>query len=151
MNSQVGSQGDYHLIVWQVRDGCGNNSEWETLVYFQDNKQPTPLCIQDLSTAIMPSSGAVEIWAADYDNGSFDNCSDVEFWFLLDENGYPTDDLAIGSLSPNLLVTCSMLIDLGGSETITLGLYVSDAELNIDFCNISLNVNGATGVWSTRR
>ena len=146
MNSQVGTQGVYHLIVWQVRDGCGNVGEAETLIYFRDDKQPTPICIQDLSTAIMPTSGAVEIWAADYDNGSFDNCSDVEFWFLVDDDGISTDDQETGTYVPNLNVTCEMLAALGGTETITLGLYVSDADDNIDFCNISLNVNGADEV-----
>ncbi len=146
MNSQVGTQGDYHLIVWQVRDGCANTGESETLIKFQDDKQPTPICIQDLSTAIMPSSGTVEIWATDYDNGSFDNCSEVTFWFLLDSLGYPTDDQETGTFSPNLQVTCEMLVDLGGNETIILGLYVRDAEGNTDFCNISLDVNGATDV-----
>ncbi len=146
MNSQVGTQGDYHLIVWQVRDGCANIGEKETLVKFVDDKQPTPVCIQDLSTAIMPSSGTVEIWAADYDNGSFDNCSAVTYWFLLDADGNPTDDQETGTFSANLLVTCDMLREFGQGETLVLGLYVQDAQLNVDFCNITLNVNGAVEV-----
>ncbi len=146
MNSQKGTPGTYHLIVWSVRDGCGNVGTKETLIYFQDDKQPTPVCIQDLSTAIMPTSGSVEIWASDYDNGSFDNCSDVYLWFLLDSLGNPTDDLENGTLSANLNVTCDMLSELGQGETLVLGLYVTDAGDNIDFCNITLNVNGAAEV-----
>ncbi len=146
MNSQTGYPGDYHLIVWLVKDGCGNEGTASTLVYFKDQTQPTPICIQDLSTAIMPSNGRVEIWASDYDLGSFDNCSEVEFYFLVDSLGVPTDDQENGTYTPNLEVTCDILSALGGSETIVLGLYVSDAEGNIDFCNISLNVNGAQDI-----
>lgn len=146
MNSLNGGHGAYHLIVWSVRDGCGNIGTATTLVSFVDDKQPTPVCIQDLSTAIMPTSGTVEIWASDYDNGSFDNCSDVEQWFLVDEDGNPTDDQETGTYVKNLLVTCEMLAAFGQGETLVLGLYVSDAQGNIDFCNISLNVNGAAEV-----
>ena len=142
MSTQTGTPGTHHLIVWSARDGCGNIGEFETLVYFADDKAPTPICIQDLSTAIM-TNGEVVIWAADYDNGSFDNCSEVTSYFLLDDDGNPTDDLENGTFSPNLVVTCELLSEQGFGETLVLGLYVVDALGNVDFCNITLNVNGA--------
>jgi len=143
MNTQNGTHGTAHTIKWTVRDGCGNIGEAYTAVTFADDKAPTPVCVQNLSTAIMPSTGEVEIWAADYDNGSFDNCSEVNFFFLLDENGNPSDDLVNGTRSANLLVTCDMVREFGQGETLVLGLYVYDAQGNVDFCNITLNVNGA--------
>jgi len=39
-----------------------------------------------------------------------------------------------------------MLASFGQGETLVLGLYVSDDQGNIDFCNISLNVNGGAEV-----
>ena len=142
MGSQTGGAGAYHLIEWRATDGCGNEAIEYTLVSFVDNKAPTPICIQDLSTAIM-ANGSVEIWAADYDNGSFDNCGDVEYFFLLDGDGNPTDDEENGILTANLLVTCEMIAEFGQGETLVLGLYVQDGSGNLDFCNITLNVNGA--------
>ena len=147
MNSQAGVPGSYHLIVWSVRDGCGNVGYAETLVYFQDDKKPTPVCIQDLSTAIMPSTGTVEIWASDYDNGSFDNCSEVSLWFFVDDDGFPANpDTDAGNFVANLNVTCDMLAAVGQGETLILALFAFDAAGNYDFCNITLNVNGAAEV-----
>ena len=67
----------WHRVVWRVYDGCGNNTS--TVKYFQitDKKAPTPYCL-NLSTAVMSESGTVELWAIDFDAGSFDNCSPDE-------------------------------------------------------------------------
>ena len=70
----------WHRAIWRVYDGCGNISS--RMQYFQvtDKKAPTPYCL-NLSTAVM-ENGQVEIWAVDFDRGSFDNCSaDEELLF----------------------------------------------------------------------
>lgn len=63
----------WHRVAWRVFDGCGNSSS--TMKYFQitDKKAPTPYCL-NLSTAVM-DNGSVELWAIDFDSGSFDNCT----------------------------------------------------------------------------
>ena len=65
----------WHRAVWRLYDGCGNNVS--SVRYFQiaDKKAPTPYCL-NLSTAVMSTDGTVELWAIDFNVGSFDNCSD---------------------------------------------------------------------------
>ena len=67
----------WHRSVWRLYDGCGNNVS--SIRYFQitDKKAPTPYCL-NLSTAVMSNSGTVELWAIDFNVGSFDNCTDSE-------------------------------------------------------------------------
>ena len=63
-----------HRVVWRANDGCGN--KFSITRYFQitDLKAPTPYCL-NLSTAFM-QNGEVELWAVDFNVGSFDNCTD---------------------------------------------------------------------------
>ncbi len=70
----VASSKIWHRAVWRAYDGCGNNSN--LIRYFQitDKKAPTPYCL-NLSTTVMSSNGEVELWAIDFNVGSFDNCS----------------------------------------------------------------------------
>jgi len=142
VNTELGSAGDHHLIVWQAVDGCGNSSIEESLVWFIDIVPLTTLCIQDISTAVMVN-GEVEIWASDFDAGSFDNCSDVTHYFFLDSEGLPTDEEEEGSFFPNMTVTCDVLRQFGNGETLSLNVFVIDDRGGGDYCTVSLNVNGA--------
>lgn len=62
-----------HKVLWKVFDGCGNNASCLENIMVVDKKKPTPYCLS-LSTALM-ISGGVELWAKDFDKGSFDNCT----------------------------------------------------------------------------
>ena len=62
-----------HRIEWNVSDGCGNQSSVTSYFTIEDKKAPTPFCL-DVGTAVM-SDGTVEIWAIDFENKSFDNCT----------------------------------------------------------------------------
>jgi hypothetical protein len=65
-----------HRVEWNVNDGCGNNASMTTFFTIEDKKAPTPYCL-NLGTAVM-TNGEVELWAIDFDNGSFDNCNGEE-------------------------------------------------------------------------
>ena len=65
-----------HRVEWTAHDGCGNSGTWTSYFTIEDKKAPTPYCL-NLGTAVM-SNGEVELWAVDFDNGSFDNCYDQE-------------------------------------------------------------------------
>lgn len=65
-----------HKVTWTVTDGCGNKTSCTSIVMVVDKKKPTPYCIS-LSSAVM-DNGTVELWARDFDQGSFDNCTDEE-------------------------------------------------------------------------
>ena len=66
----------WHRAVWRTFDGCGNTSSTTTYFQIVDKKAPTPYCL-NLSTAVM-SNGQVELWAIDFNVGSFDNCTDSD-------------------------------------------------------------------------
>ena len=82
----------WHRAVWRVYDGCGNNVS--LIRYFQiaDKKVPTPYCL-NLSTAVMSGSGTVELWAIDFNVGSFDNCTaNEDLYFTFSDVAPPARD-----------------------------------------------------------
>jgi len=122
--------GEEVTIKWIAQDGCNNQSISTTIVSARDTKNPTPLCIQELSTTKMSADGSVTIWAVDFDLGSFDNCGEVAVGFK--------DDL--GDFVPSRTFTCA---DLPGgiSQIIELPLYVLDGSGNEDFCLVNLRID----------
>ena len=64
----------WHRAVWRAYDGCNNNASVTRYFQIADKKAPTPYCL-NLSSAVM-ENGQVELWAIDFNVGSFDNCSD---------------------------------------------------------------------------
>ncbi len=129
MGTGTGKPGDVHIIKWQVKDGCANIGTALTRITFADTKKPTPVCIQDLSTAIM-ANGEVSIWASDYDNGSFDNCGPVKLSF------------SATALVPSATVTCE---DIASGPVVEMALYAHDESGNVDFCYITLRVDDNQG------
>ena len=69
-----------HRVEWRLFDGCGNLTSLTTYFTIEDKKAPTPVCL-NLGTAVM-DNGQVELWAVDFDNKSFDNCSSEEEIFF---------------------------------------------------------------------
>ena len=63
-----------HRVRYSAYDGCGNVTRVTKLLEIRDSKAPTPYMV-DVSSALM-ASGGVELWASDFNIGSFDNCSD---------------------------------------------------------------------------
>ena len=66
----------WHRSVWRAYDGCGNTVSATRYFQITDKKAPTPYCL-NISTAVM-SNGEVELWAIDFNVGSFDNCTDSD-------------------------------------------------------------------------
>lgn len=68
-----------HTITWKVFDVCGNSTSGSSLFTIdnsasQDAVAPTPFCL-NLGSVVM-QDGYVEVFALDFDQGSFDNCSE---------------------------------------------------------------------------
>lgn len=77
-----------HKITWVVEDMCGNFSTCNHTFSVVDKKKPTPYCLSELTTVIMPNSGQVEIWAKDFDKGSSDNCPSTGCGLRFTFNGF---------------------------------------------------------------
>ena len=127
------ANGSYSL-TFTVSDGC-NNTVWETHDFtVVDAKKPTPVCIFGISTTVMPSSGAVTIWASDFESGSsYDNCTsydDLHFSFSQDINDIYLD------------ITCA---DIANDPLFPVTLYVTDGAGNFDFCSTFVNVQDPNG------
>ena len=72
-------------VHYKLTDGCGNVSEKEAMLVII-GKDPTPYCIS-LSSAVM-KNGVVELWARDFDNGSYPNCRGGNLYYTF-ENAHP--------------------------------------------------------------
>ncbi len=118
-----------HVLTWQVEDECGNVETCTVNFEVDDDKAPTPYCLSEIRTVIMSENGQVEIWASDFDRGSYDNCSD-------------TTDL-IASFSTDItdtrmLIECAQMNDT--VQEFELKIYITDASGNSDFCTATLVV-----------
>jgi hypothetical protein len=148
-----------HKITWRVSDMCGNESACEYEFVVKDKKKPTPYCISELTTVIMPSSGNISIWAKDFDKGSSDNCpgtllftfdgarpvaSKLNQEHYFKGNGQDATkaeyEAGVAQLwrpadkSSAKFYTCA---DLGQN---TENMSVWDASFNTDYCTVTLNV-----------
>ena len=128
------ANGSYSL-TFTVSDGC-SNTVWETHDFtVVDAKKPTPVCIFAIATTVMPSAGAVTIWASDFESGSsYDNCTEydnLEFSFSQDVN----DDY--------ITIECA---DIPADGLYPITLYVTDEAGNFDFCSTFISVQDPNGI-----
>lgn len=105
-------------VIYTAMDNCGNSNACASSVTVNDDKNPTPYCVNGLVIELMNTEPPmVEIWASDFNVGSFDNC--------------PGDVLISLSSDVNYInetYTCNEL----GQQPIEL--WVTDAAGNQDFC-----------------
>lgn len=120
---------DAHRILWTVEDACGNIAACSYLFRLEDCKQPTPVCINGISTVVMPSSGEILIWADDFNASSTDNCTpDQQLRFSFTENVNQTSRRFACDNTP------------GFGIQIPVEVYVWDAWGNKDFCTTTIVV-----------
>jgi len=124
-----------HKLSWTVVDDCGNVRKCDNIFTVNDTKAPSPYCISEIITVIMPTTKTITIWASDFDLGSFDNCTGVTASFS------PTNRSDISRT-----IRCQ---DMTSQATdFTYRIYFLDERGNNDFCNVSLRVqdnNNACG------
>ena len=118
-----------HNVKWTVTDECGNSKTCATIVEVKDSKKPTPYCLSEITTVIMEEDGSVEIWASDFNAGSYDNCS-------------PNPNLKY-SFSSNINeksheFTCAEMIT--STTRFELKIYVTDDAGNQDYCTTHINI-----------
>jgi len=122
-----------HTITWYVKDDCNNVGTCTNTFTIRDDKKPTPYCISELVTVIMPLSKFVDIWASDFDRGATDNCSTGS---QITASFHPTDKTKISQR-----FTCD---SLGGatSKDFTLRVYAIDNAIpsNSDYCTVTLRI-----------
>lgn len=122
------SAGDY-AATYTATDGCGNSSSCSININVFDAKFPTPYCKEGLVIGLMNTTPPmIDIWANDFDAGSFDNCpGDVQLSFSANVNDTGTT------------FDCTNI----GEQTIQL--WVTDAAGNQDFCETFVIVQDNQG------
>ncbi len=132
----VGSMSN-HKVSWKVTDGCNNVTTCDTEFMVVDKKAPTPYMVS-LSSAIMDEVCTVELWAIDFNIGSFDNCTAQEDLRYTFSDTPPEDD-------PNYddaLHSSSMTFDGDDvlNSPVAIQVYVWDEKGNADFAQVSLTL-----------
>lgn len=117
-----------HTVKWIVEDLCGNSTVCDMDLTIRDGKKPTPYCLSSITTVVMNNNGMIDIWANDFDLGSYDNCT-AQSNLLLSFSQNTADSSRI--------FTCDHLPN-GVEEEIDLELWVTDEAGNQDFCSITL-------------
>ncbi len=109
-----------------------------------DVDAPTPYCI-NLSTAIL-DQGSVELYAIDFDAGSFDNCTDASDLRYTFDDVNPSSDPSFLNVA-NSSVRVFTEADLNGMDEITIPIstYVWDESNNRDFCQHNLRLVKSSG------
>jgi Proprotein convertase P-domain len=155
-----------YRVRWTVEDKCGNLEVCTHKLTVVDSKKPTPVCYAELATAVMNSDGTVELWARDYDKGSYDNCTttkNLKFTFFnakpnaskINQVHYFRGDGVLSTIqqyntgeaqqwnpltkTAGLKFTCDDILN-GISEEILLEMSVIDSVDNIDYCTVTLSL-----------
>lgn len=75
-----------YTMIYSVSDNCGNANSCQFDISVKDCKNPTPYCLNGLIVEL-GQNAQLDIWAKDFDAGSYDNCSTELFWsFSADTN-----------------------------------------------------------------
>ena len=114
-----------HKITWSVSDDCDLGDLCVANFTVMDKKSPNSYCVA-LSTAIF-NGFEFEVFAEDFNVGSFDNCTDMEnlrFSFSGD------------SIVPTRLITCNDVVN----SPVVISMYVWDDFDNVDYCIVHLTV-----------
>lgn len=144
LNHSDVAPGTYTVSVSST-DNCGNQSTIQYSIIVRDGKAPTPYCIGGLVAELMPidtdgdgtpDEGMLELWASDFDAGSFDNCTAPANLNLTASVG--TDNFATSTA--NIDFTC----DNEGIQNVYL--YIQDEAGNVDYCLTTVNIESVQNV-----
>jgi len=167
----VGSMSN-HKVTWKVIDGCGNVTTCTQNFMVVDKKKPTPYCLS-LSSALM-QNGKVELWAVDFNLGSFDNCTSksnllytfneanpvlsklnqIHFFKGAGQDATEAEYNAGNAQKwiPNTK-TSGMIFGCASLPIVDIKMTVWDEKLNYDFCIVTLqladNQGACTNVQTT--
>ena len=154
----VGSMSN-HKVTWKVVDGCGNVTTCSQNFMVVDKKKPTPYCL-NISSALM-NNGKVELWAVDFNLGSFDNCtSKANLLYTFNEaspvpskigqthffkgNGQNATEAEYNAGNAQKWIPATkssgMIFDCNDLPSVDVKMTVWDEKGNYDYCVVTLNL-----------
>ena len=116
-------------------DNCGNSTLARNEYTFRECKSPTPYLLNGIAIELGQQSGSIDIWANDFDQGSYDNCTQQEdlrfrMWHIsLGFNPPKTVQGVLDSLPTAITFDCNYL----GAQVVQI--YVVDESDNFDFAS----------------
>jgi hypothetical protein len=116
-------------VVYQVSDICRNSTYDTLMITVVDENIPTPVCRS--ANVGLNNVGPTRVYAQSFDDGSFDDCGDVELLVarMNPACGYGTD------FGPFVEVTCCDV-----EEEVMIILQATDEAGNVNTCMTSLDV-----------
>ncbi|MEZ4935572.1 MAG: HYR domain-containing protein [Saprospiraceae bacterium] len=130
--------GEYSMTFTAV-DECGKVTKCEDSFMVIDSIAPVAICKQNVITELFPVDPPdVQVWAVDFNDGSFDNCGgNLNYHFLL-------DSLSLGAvfgccdvgLHPLTLVVTD---EYGNQSTCLTSVTVQANNVGCDDCNPSIS------------
>lgn len=148
-----------HKVTWKVVDGCGNVTSCVQNFKIVDKKKPTPYCLH-ISSALM-LNGQVELWAGDFNLGSFDNCTSKQNLRYTFDEAYPvaskinqihyfkgngqnaTEAEYVNGIAQKWLPASNSsgrIFDCDDLPYVDVKMTVWDESGNYDFCVVRLNL-----------
>jgi len=115
-------------IDYVLRDSCGNDTTCTAELNIIDNTEPTPICIEFLTTSLT-STGTATVPATSFDAGSFDNC-------CLDRFEVRRVTQRVRDFGPSVTFDCT---DVG--DTVMIVLRVYDCFGNYNECMVGVRVD----------
>jgi len=122
-----------YTAEFTFRDNCGNATVARQAYTFVECTRPTPYVLNGLAIELAQQTASVEIWANDFDQGSYDNCTPQDslrfrIWHIsLGINPPETAQGVLDSLPSVINFTCNFL----GTQIVRI--YVVDESDNFDF------------------
>ncbi len=84
---------DKHIATWKITDSCGNSDQCSQIINVRDTKAPTPYCVNISSAILQSDPNKAELWAKDFNFGSFDNCTPKENLMFTFDELFPVDSI----------------------------------------------------------
>ncbi len=146
INETISQPNSQHRLEWTITDLCGNITQITS--YFtvsdsnMDNDNPTPYCI-NLSTALL-TNGQVELWAIDFNAGSFDDCTSSDQLRYTFTDTAPTNDSSYNANARSSSKIFTMA-DADGNGFVQVDVYVWDNAGKSDFCTVNLRLVEQSG------
>jgi hypothetical protein len=120
-----------HTVTYYATDACGNISSCEYTFTVQDLTAPISICDEN-TTVALDNSGSATVAAITFDDGSFDNCSEVTFEVRKVINSCDPTNTAFGS---SVSFCCAEV-----GTVVMVELSVTDEAGNTNFCMVEVEV-----------
>jgi len=147
-----------HTVTWTAEDECGNSSECSYDITIVDDIPPVPICDQHTVVSLTEDGdleqGLTKVAAEVFDDGSYDNCSDITFSvrrmascidFDWTTGGAGVDEIPNGIVNGNDKGTVYRPMvpfaccDVGNGP-VMVQLRVEDASGNVNTCMVEVDV-----------